>query len=149
MEEWARWMTQRDFHGWPAKTILGRCLDDMPSTLCPICRGKRKLDGYICDVCRGKGKIPMTASVSKINPAMIPGTERHARIPKIQFNFVAHTVDNVVQELPEPLKNVAYTEYREPGSQYKKARLVGIPQQTYSYRLQKVHRLVINSLNRA
>lgn len=158
MEEWARWMVQRNFHGWPAKTILGRCLDDMPSTRCTVCSGRGKIPGHEvgssrefikCDVCKGLGKVPMTASSTKINPALIAGTERFARIPKVQFNFVAHIVDNVVQELPENLKNVAYTEYQEPGSQYKKARIIGIPQQTYSHRLQKVHRIVANSFDRA
>ena len=156
MEEWARWMTQRNFHGWPTKTILGRCLDDMPTTKCTTCDGRGKLSGHevgstlqfiVCDVCKGKGKIPMTASASKINPAMIGGTERFARIPKVQFNFIAHKVDLVVQNsLTGRQKDVVYVEYREPGNQHKKAKILGINQRTYSDHLIRAHTRITKAL---
>ena len=149
MEEWARWMTQRNFHGWPAKTILGRCLDDMPTTKCTTCDGRGRLPGHevgsthqfiTCDVCKGKGKIPMTASISKINPALIAGTERFARIPKVQFNFIAHKVDLVVQNtLTSKQKDVVFVEYREPGSQYRKAKILNLQQSAYSRLLSRAH----------
>src|SRR3990172_12610636 len=105
-EEWERWLSQRNFHGWPSKTVLGRCLDDMPTTKCTTCDGKGRLQGHevgstraflVCDVCKGKGKVPMASTASKINPAMIAGTEKHGHIPKVQFNFISHKVDLVVQ----------------------------------------------------
>ena len=149
MEEWARWMTQRNFHGWPAKTILGRCLEDMPSTRCTVCSGRGKIPGHEvgssrefikCDVCKGLGKVPMTASISKTNPALIAGTERFSRIPKVQFNFIAHKVDLVVQNsLTDRQKDVVYVEYREPGSQFKKAKILNLQQSAYSRLLNRAH----------
>src|SRR3990167_2829539 len=149
MEEWARWMHQRNFHGWPARTILGRCLDDMPTTTCTNCDGQGRVPGDLvgsaqmfvkCEICKGKGKVPMTASVSKINPALISGTERFDRIPKVQVNFLAHKVDLVVQNtLTEKQKIVVYTEYGRPGTQYKKARMLNIAKSTYSELLSRAH----------
>ncbi len=155
MEEWARWSSQRDFHGWPSKTILGRCIEDMPTTKCTTCDGKGQIPGkevgstkeFIhCEMCKGKGKIPMTSSISKINPALIGGTEQHRHLPKIQFNFLAHKVDLVIKELPENQQEIVGYEYCMAGSQAKKSRILQIPQQKYSRELKRVHAKVIKSL---
>ena len=148
-EEWARWLSQRNFHGWPSKTILGRCLDDMPTTKCTTCDGRGRLQGHevgssraflVCEVCKGKGKVSMSVSVSKINPAMISGTGKHGHIPKVQFNFLAHRIDLVVQNtLTQKQKMVFYTEYEEPGTQYKKACMLNIAKSTYSELLSRAH----------
>ena len=150
-EEWARWLAQRNFHGWPSKTVLGRCLDDMPTTKCTTCNGKGRLQGHevgsthaflTCDVCKGKGKVLMASTASKINPAMIASTEKHGYIPKVQFNFLAHKIDLVIQELPDLPKSVIYAEYTIPGPQTKKARLLNISQSLYSRTLKKNHQTI-------
>ena len=156
MEEWARWMHQRNFHGWPARTILGWCLDDMPTTICTTCDGQGRVPGDLvgsaqmfvkCEICKGKGKVPMTASVSKINPALISGTERFDRIPKVQFNFLAHKVDLVVQnDLTTKQKNVVYMEYQEPGPKYRKARILNIASSTYCELLNRAHHKIEKNL---
>lgn len=156
MEDWARWLSQRDFHGWPAKTILGRCLDDMPTTKCVVCDGRGRLQGHevgsarqflTCEVCKGKGKVPMASTATKINPALIQNTHIHGHIPKVQFNFLAHKVDLVVQTGLKPkFKDVVFIEYSSPGSQYKKAKVLNIPQQTYSDRLMRAHRKITRAL---
>jgi len=155
-EEWARWLAQRNFHGWPSKTVLGRCLDDMPTTKCTTCNGKGRLQGHevgsthaflTCDVCKGKGKVPMASTASKINPAMIASTEKHGYIPKVQFNFLAHKVDLVVQNtLTQKQKRVFYTEYGEPGTQYKKACMLNIARSTYSELLGRAHERIKKNL---
>ena len=156
-EEWARWLAQRNFHGWPSKTVLGRCLDDMPTTKCTTCNGKGRLQGHevgsthaflTCDVCKGKGKVPMASTASKINPAMIASTEKHGYIPKVQFNFLAHKVDLVVQNtLTDRQRGVIYLEYQEPGSQYRKAHLLGMKMPLYKLHLGQAHRLIQVCLN--
>ena len=149
-------MAQRDFHGWPAKTILGRCLDDMPTTKCTTCDGRGRLQGHevgsshafiVCEICKGKGRVSMAVTASKINPALIQGTERFTRIPKVQFNFLAHRVDLVVQNtLTNKQKMVVYTEYGEPGTKYKKACILGIAKSTYSELLNRAHTKIEKSL---
>ena len=156
MEEWARWMVQRNFHGWPAKTILGRCLDDMPTTKCTVCDGRGKIPGsevgssyqFIkCEVCKGLGKVPTASTATKINPAFIQSTDSTYRIPKVQFNHIAYKVDLVVQNtLTDRQKGVVYVEYQEPGSQYRKAKILGINQRTYSDHLIRAHTKVAQCL---
>ncbi len=90
----------------------------------------------------------MTASTTKINPALIAGTEKHARLPKIQFNYVAHKVDLVIQTgLTERQQEVVGLEYLEPGSQHKKAKILGIAQPVYFRHLGRVHSKVLKALN--
>ena len=155
MEDWARWTSQRHTKGYPASTVLGRILDGLPSTKCTLCDGygvvkgaKFGLSGRLqCPRCHGNGKIKANDTPSKINPAFINSTDQTYRLPKIQFNFLAHKVDLVVQTgLTNRQKDVAYIEYFEPGSQYKKARILGIAQQVYSKYLFRVHRKVTQSL---
>ncbi len=156
MEEWARWAAQRNFHGWPAKTVLGRCLDDMPTTKCTTCDGRGKIPGsevgssyqFIkCDVCKGLGKVPTASTATKINPAFIQSTDSTYRIPKVQFNHLAHKVDLVFRySLTLKQQMVTALEYQEPGSQYRKAKLLGINQRTYSDHLIRAHTKVAQSL---
>ena len=150
-EEWARWLAQRNFYGWPSKTVLGRCLDDMPTTKCTTCDGRGRLQGHeigssraflVCEVCKGKGKVSMSVSAAKINPALISGTERFDRLPRIQMNRVAHRIDLVVQNLSDLPKSVFYAEYTIPGPQTKKARLLNISQSKYSRTLKKNHQSI-------
>lgn len=84
----------------------------------------------------------MATSVSKINPALINGTERFGKLPKVQLNFLAHKVDLVVQNLPDLPKSVFYAEYTVPGSQTKKAKILNISQSLYSRTLKKNHQSV-------
>ena len=89
----------------------------------------------------------MASTASKINPAMISGTEKHGHIPKVQFNFLAHKVDLVVQNtLTQKQKMVFYTEYGEPGTQYKKACMLNIAKSTYSELLSRAHWRIEKSL---
>jgi hypothetical protein len=155
LEEWARWMAQRHFHGWPASTVLGRVLDGLPSTLCTLCLGKKWLQGakfglqgkIVCPRCSGQGSIKINDSEALINPAFISSTDSTYRIPKIQFNYLAHKVDLVVQTgLTRRQKQVTYLEYGEPGSQYRKAKILKISPPAYSLHLKKVHKKVYQSL---
>lgn len=155
MEEWARWTSQRNTKGFPASTVLGRILDGLPSTKCTLCDGygvvkgaKFGLSGRLqCPRCHGNGKIKADHTPSKINPAFINSTDQTYRLPKIQFNFLAHKVDHVVQTgLTDKQKDVAYIEYFEPGSQYKKAKILNIRQNTYSELLTRTHKKVLMCL---
>lgn len=157
-EEWARWLHQRGSTGWPSKTQLGKCLEDMPSTTCTLCQGKGKIRGALihteldfvhCPRCAGQGRVKIESTQTKINPALISATEKHGHIPKIQFNLLAHNVDLIVNELKKTQKEVVFIEYREPGSQHKKAKILKIPQQTYSWRLQQAHKKITNYLQKS
>ena len=155
MEEWARWALNRSSNGYPTITTLGRMLKDMPSAKCTTCDGSGRLNGkkwhvqgFIqCPQCEGIGRIKLQDSTDKINPAFIPITKHNCHIPRIQFNHLAYAVDLVVRNRLTPRQQqVVALEYQEPGTAWRKARLLNILPSVYSRHLQRAHNKVSKHL---
>ena len=149
MEEWARWAFLKPYNsGYPSITTLGKMLKDMPSAKCTLCDGSGKLSGrkwhiqgfITCPQCDEKGRIRVQDISLKINPAFIHTTRHYCHIPRIQFNHLAYQVDIVIRNrLTSRQQQIAAIEYQEPGTAWKKARLLNINPSVYSRHLQRIH----------
>jgi hypothetical protein len=140
MNQWSRWRQARITNGlkFPAKTILGKMMDGMPGTICPLCRGHDDE----CAVCEGSGRVKLDPGGAKVNPAFIGSTYRQPDDPQSQ------TIDRLVCELRAGKKTqkyffVIWEEYcARNGTQEIKASRIHISHEYYRTLLKEAHKLL-------
>lgn len=148
LDRWAKWRRHRTGLGYPRRTLLGRCIDDMPKTTCNLCRGDGLLPGSAtttCPRCNGKGRISGESSPSKINPALIHSTRYDTGNAKME------KLDKIMSSLrrnDHTIKYwlVVYFEYCRSGTQEMKAARLGKSQQYFSKTLREAYDLITDSL---
>lgn len=142
MERWARWRIYRATGelGWPRKTLLGKILDGLPSTRCPVCQGRgkvpvpvgrfgRELPWILCPQCHGDGKVKADPHGEKANPAFIKGTYD----PTFGDDPLCQKIDRIVcSKLTEYERSIVIGEYTSNGTQAHKAERLNISQSYYS-----------------
>jgi hypothetical protein len=159
LERWARWRIVRANGGigWSRTTVLGRMLDDMPSTKCIACNGAGRVSrqsiqvigSYVtCSMCGGQGRIKADPrATSKINPAFIRSTRQSG---PGQVDPVIERLDYLIAQLRVGHKqrwyDVLIEEYHGLGTQKMKAARIGISPGYYSKLLQSAHQHLFTEL---
>lgn len=141
MERWQVWRDERRKEtlaqlGY-GETFLKKCLDDMPGTICPACRGKNQE----CPLCDGSGRIDLDPEVGLVNPAFIRATSRSVE------DDTSLKIDRIMCELRRNPKTLGYylillQEYTRIGTQQIKADRIHISWGAYKTKLSRAHRAV-------
>lgn len=121
-------------------TMIGKCLSDMPSTVCTLCRGRDEN----CALCDGVGKIMMDPN-GKICPAFIRSTHRSPD------DETSERVDRIMCELRANPKTLGYylillQEYTRSGNQQIKADRIHLTFGNYRTKLHRAHRHIQEGL---
>lgn len=122
-------------------TFLKQCLDDMPSRVCPGCRGKNP----DCVLCEGSGKIDLDPKSGKINPAFIHTTHRSPD------DETSEKIDRIMCRLKNRQKTFGYylillQEYTRIGTQKIKAERVNLSYGAYKTKLSRAHKHIEDGL---
>lgn len=141
MNQWSRWRRAGKISAgldFPSKTILGKMMDGMPGTICPVCRGHDEE----CQVCEGSGRVKLDPGGSKVNPAFISSTYRQPADPQ------SEAIDRLVCELRAGKKTrkyffVIWEEYcSRIGTQEIKASRINLSHYYYRTLLKEAHKLL-------
>lgn len=141
MVQWQNWRDERRKEtlaqlGY-GETFLKKCLDDMPGTVCPLCRGKN----HECHICDGSGRIDLDPEVGLMNPAFIRATSMSKE------DDTSTKIDRIMCELRRNQKTLGYylillQEYTRIGTQQIKAGRINISWGAYKTKLSRAHRAV-------
>lgn len=144
MQRWADWRDEQRKEilaqlGY-GETMIGKCLDDMPTTVCNLCRGKDD----DCQRCNGTGKIIMSPT-GTICPAFIPSTHRASD------DETSQKIDRIMCELRRNGKTLGYylvllQEYTRIGRREDKAGRMHLTTSAYKMRLSRAHEKIRDGL---
>lgn len=120
------------------ESFLKKCLDGMPGTICPLCRGKDEE----CPVCDGSGKIQLETNNKRINPAFIRST-----FYKSGDDKTSEQIDRIICQMRNTPKLLGFyfvliQEYTRIGRQSDKADRLNLSHGNYRWRLNRAHKLV-------
>lgn len=122
------------------KTMIGKCLDDMPTTKCNLCRGRNEN----CERCSGTGIVQMDPT-GKICPAFIAST--HCT----PDDEMSERIDRIMCALRAKQKTLGYylillQEYTRVGTQKIKSERIRLSWGAYKTKLSRAHRCVYDSI---
>jgi hypothetical protein len=116
------------------ETFLKKCLDDMPGTYCPACRGKNQE----CPLCDGSGRIDLDPETGLMNPAFIRATN------KAMADDISARIDRLVCQMRSRDKTKGYyfvimQEYTRDGDERIKAERMLLKVPAYRTKLCRAH----------